>query len=313
MDGAGFRLSEPGLAEFTTGLTTFVTRSPALLSAAKRSLAEQLSLLEQRKRSAQALQEQQRDRLSHADDALSRCLAGVDNDCQELYDLVDRRRAALGRANQRLANVTDHLRRVKTSAGLADDAARAMTAMLDSRGMRAISLCHDIQRDLAQASAQIARFVAESTGQSGRSATGQASAVASASGRPASASTARGHLPQGFAFADLANVPASEYADIDHQSFAKMPESEMREAISLLTTGMLGKVDSGASREEFRLLDQQQGRNGSVTLLKTYDLFFGSDAIVLSHRNGQYSVTNGRHRIWLARQMGITHLPARVI
>jgi len=301
------------LAEFTTGLSTFVTRSPASIAAAMRTLAEQLSLLESRKRSAQSLQVQRSDLLRRAEDALSNCLASDDNDCRGLYDLVDRRRAALGRANQQLATVTDHLRRVKTSAGMADDAARAMTSMLDTRGVRAVALCHDMQRDLAQASAQIARFVAESTGQPGRSATGQATAAASGSGRPALPSPARGHLPSGFAFADLARVPASEYTGIDQHSFAKMPESQMREALALLTGNMLGKVDSGASREEFRLLDQQQGRNGSVTLLKTYDLFFGSDAIVLSHRNGQYSITNGRHRIWLARQMGITHLPARVI
>jgi hypothetical protein len=44
-----------------------------------------------------------------------------------------------------------------------------------------------------------------------------------------------------------------------------------------------------------------------------YHAYYGNDAIALSQRpDGSYEIINGRHRIALAREVGIKQLPARV-
>lgn len=114
----------------------------------------------------------------------------------------------------------------------------------------------------------------------------------------------------------LTMVSLDEVTDpIDHvrgpSDFGKMPMSDMQVALNLLEGKVLPAVDSGARREDMVALDAALGwAERPVNHARTFDLFFGSDRMVLSPRSSGYSVTNGAHRIWLARRMGITHLPA---
>ncbi len=93
--------------------------------------------------------------------------------------------------------------------------------------------------------------------------------------------------------------------------FQKMSLSDMQVALNLLDAKVLRAVQSGAERGDMVSLDAAAGwSQRAVNHARTYDLFFGSDRIVLSRGASGYTVTNGAHRIWLARRMGITHLPA---
>jgi len=93
-----------------------------------------------------------------------------------------------------------------------------------------------------------------------------------------------------------------------------MSMSDMQVALNLLESRVLPAVMSGAETEQMERLDAALGfTERTVNCQRTYELFFQSDEIVLSRSpDGTFSVTNGGHRVWLARRMGITHLPARI-
>jgi hypothetical protein len=59
--------------------------------------------------------------------------------------------------------------------------------------------------------------------------------------------------------------------------------------------------------------DAAEGLAGIRSYLSCYRGFFGDSAVKLSLRpDGRYDVTNGYHRLWLARQRGETDIPARI-
>lgn len=72
-------------------------------------------------------------------------------------------------------------------------------------------------------------------------------------------------------------------------------------------------VGRGLTIEDFRARDAAEGRVGTASYANTYDGFFGSDAIVLGRVGDSFDVANGRHRIWVARQMGLAAVPARLV
>lgn len=114
-------------------------------------------------------------------------------------------------------------------------------------------------------------------------------------------------------------VPLSSVeTSIEHvrgpQDFTKMSIGDMRVALNLLEARVQPAVAAGATRDDLVGLDRERGMaNAPVTHAGVYDLFYGSDRIRLDrNRDGTFSVTNGGHRIWLARRMGITELPADI-
>ena len=69
----------------------------------------------------------------------------------------------------------------------------------------------------------------------------------------------------------------------------------------------------GTSKDYWASFDTQKGLDYEHGYQRIYEAFYGDDAIRLNHNGNQYDIVNGRHRIWLAKRMGITNLPARVI
>jgi|GEM_PF-3454526 len=112
-------------------------------------------------------------------------------------------------------------------------------------------------------------------------------------------------------------VPVDAIDDRDNPvtgpgDFSKVPYPQMQAGMRTLADSVLPLVQSGADGDFFRGRDQQQGLSYINGQQAIYDAFFGSGHIWLDYQNGAYTVGNGRHRIYLARQMGMTHLPARV-
>lgn len=115
----------------------------------------------------------------------------------------------------------------------------------------------------------------------------------------------------------LTMVALDAVADpIDHvhgpQDFHKMTMADMTVALNLLEARVQPAIAAGATRDDMASIDIRRGTaNSAVTHASVYDLFFGDDRIRLDrNRDGTYSITNGGHRVWLARQIGITELPA---
>jgi hypothetical protein len=73
-------------------------------------------------------------------------------------------------------------------------------------------------------------------------------------------------------------------------------------------------VLAGKTREDFGRQDASAGRyTGYRRLGGVHDMFLGDHPIQFSRRaDGTLDVANGRHRVQVARQLGITHLPGRM-
>ena len=73
-------------------------------------------------------------------------------------------------------------------------------------------------------------------------------------------------------------------------------------------------VNRGLTLEDFRAMDTAKGLSGTRSYAKTYEGFLGDGKITLDRApGGRWVPNNGYHRIWLARRLGLTHLPARLL
>lgn len=95
--------------------------------------------------------------------------------------------------------------------------------------------------------------------------------------------------------------------------FQKVSETEMRAGIRRLQE-MRPTIEAGAgaSSDYWREFDKTHGLEYAHGYQRVYDAFFGMDAIKVTADGKKYDIVNGRHRIWLAQQMGIDYLPMRV-
>ncbi|MGH9931922.1 MAG: hypothetical protein ACREA9_22205 [Pyrinomonadaceae bacterium] len=75
------------------------------------------------------------------------------------------------------------------------------------------------------------------------------------------------------------------------------------------------EMQTGARQARDRIAELKDSQGASIfsdTDLRFFDLYFGSDHIRVDKVGSSYDVTNGRHRLWLARQQGVRALPAQV-
>jgi hypothetical protein len=103
--------------------------------------------------------------------------------------------------------------------------------------------------------------------------------------------------------------------DITSSDFGKgySPE-DLKWAMNALHEVVLPALAAGHDADYFAKRDAAEGRMGTRSYSDTHSGFFHDDhAIRLSSTGGRYHVENGYHRIWVARQMGLTHVPARVV
>lgn len=102
--------------------------------------------------------------------------------------------------------------------------------------------------------------------------------------------------------------------EIETEGFSKVPEDMVRlglqrlqEMRPLIENGIGANSDYWAEYDRAHGLDYEHGYQ------RVYEAFYGGDAIRVNWDGTTYDVINGRHRVWLARRMGIDWLPVRVI
>jgi DNA repair exonuclease SbcCD ATPase subunit len=118
---------------------------------------------------------------------------------------------------------------------------------------------------------------------------------------------------QGIQDVELASI-SEDLAIRGADDFQKVTMAEMRAGLEKLQK-MLPDIKSGkgADKEYWRQIDQQQGLDYENGYQRVYESFYGDDAIRLTKIGDGYDITNGRHRIWVAKKMEIKVLPAKVI
>ena len=97
------------------------------------------------------------------------------------------------------------------------------------------------------------------------------------------------------------------------EDFHKVSLEEMRHGLLRLQE-MLPTIERGecVSSDYWAAQDRAQGLAYAEGYQRIYDAFYGTDAIRVVQEGVRYDIINGRHRLWLARKMGIAVLPMHV-
>ncbi|MDW7651684.1 MAG: hypothetical protein SCK29_12935 [Bacillota bacterium] len=119
-------------------------------------------------------------------------------------------------------------------------------------------------------------------------------------------------LPDGYRWVPLDEINLAEIPE--DLAFGKTAREEMRYGFGTLEADVLPalKEDLARGSSYFGERDRDSGRDYQDGEQRVYDAFFGHDHIRLERWEGepQYSITNGRHRIAVARELGWAEIPA---
>lgn len=108
-------------------------------------------------------------------------------------------------------------------------------------------------------------------------------------------------------------VDLSDSSVENPDDFSKVSHSEMVEGFIKLQRVVRPSVEQGADGDYFSRMDQEQGLDYQHGYQRVYDAFYGDSAIRLGKVDDNYDVTNGYHRLAVARELGFKTVPARVI
>lgn len=116
----------------------------------------------------------------------------------------------------------------------------------------------------------------------------------------------------GVYFVPLSSIDSSDRR-IDPSSFTKgYTPADLAWAFHALEEVVLPTLATGRGIDYLRERDFAEGRHGTRSYADTYSGFLGGDAIRLDRDANRFRVANGYHRIWVASQMGLRVVPARL-
>jgi hypothetical protein len=120
-------------------------------------------------------------------------------------------------------------------------------------------------------------------------------------------------VDEGIQFVNVTDLPDPEGIS-GSADFKKIPESEMRAGIEKLHE-MRTVIENGegASSDYWADYDKKRGLGFAEGYRRIYDAFYGTDCIKVNKDQDSYDIDNGRHRIWLAKLMGVKQLPVRIV
>jgi hypothetical protein len=71
-------------------------------------------------------------------------------------------------------------------------------------------------------------------------------------------------------------------------------------------------VKNGKTGDDFSTEDQAAGLDYAHGKRRVYDLYYGSNPVRLDKDGDHYDIVSGRHRIYAAKELGLSTVPARV-
>ena len=121
----------------------------------------------------------------------------------------------------------------------------------------------------------------------------------------------RDWVDRGIVDVPVADLPAPEGVsspvDFDHHIAWEDAQSATKQLPEIQKA-----VKEGKNGDDFYQEDQAANLDYGHGSLRTYDLFYGSDAVKLDKVGDQYTIVSGRHRIFAAKDAGLETIPARV-
>ena len=265
------------------------------------------ALVEQRLRAAGVAAERSiteaRRGLLVAVERLDACRREEDADCSWAAAAVDT-------AKQHLEEMYAVARDIAELGAQYQPVTRRFSAALNTLGQQA-------QRELTRAGDTLDIYLGSSPG--GRGATGSHAGGSPSSPTSSSASGPASSLIQPVGFpTDVVMVPLSLIDDSDShvngaEDFGKgYTPADLEWAHEAFVGVIVPGVAKGLSLDDFRARDQREGKMGTRSYADTYSGFFGDSKITLDASGSNFTVVNGYHRVWVARNMGLDAVPAKV-
>ena len=332
------------LEELQTGLIRYSDQAQATLAAIARETQRTLDWLEERQRHWRGEAQRWREEERRARAAYQRCLASGDDEhppsCgREEQTLAEaRRRLAQAEAEERMA--TQARQAVQAEAAVyARDASR-LRATLQSETVKAVEVLRTkvvVLRSYASggisAGGVLTGALAFGAGLAIGAALGQtrqdgaptadppgqvedSSAVSGApdlSGRVVEPTLQELH-------ADIRDVPLdlidlSDSPVQDEADYHKVSQAEMIAGFEKLAR-VRRLISQGATDQQLYDTDQaarEEGLPEGQSHHNIYKVFYGENAIALEKAGDRYRVLNGYHRLVVARELGWTAIPARIV
>lgn len=120
-------------------------------------------------------------------------------------------------------------------------------------------------------------------------------------------------VPNGIVMVPLSMIEDADTAVTGEESFGKgYSTRDLAWAHNALIDVVLPTLAQGGTLDTLTARDVAEGRVGARSYADTYSGFFGTSSIALDQTPNGYQVTNGYHRIWVARELGLETVPARV-
>lgn len=125
-------------------------------------------------------------------------------------------------------------------------------------------------------------------------------------------------LPDRFVWVPLAEINQAELAGVaTRDAYRKVDYDKMATGLRRLVAEILPRIDADPDQVDsdmFHSLDEASGEGIENGLQQIYEAFFHKEHIYLERRRGQeqFDITNGRHRIRIAIDLGWDAIPARV-
>ncbi|WP_433653835.1 hypothetical protein ACQPW1_24705 [Nocardia sp. CA-128927] len=256
---------------------------------------------------------QRRRTLRQAEQAYAACCRIEDADCSGPKRELDRAVRALDAARRAQRMYTQAT--VEYTAACARFAQVRVSLTLESK-----QLLHDIAHDLDRYNRASSAAGAVYTGSapSRPSGTGGTSGTGGAAGvqtdNPPLVTPVG--FPAGFALVPLSSIDTSGSTVTGPESFkSDASPTDLEWGLEAFNSVIVNALRLGKGIDYFRERDAIEKRYGARSYADTYTWFFGEqEALQVGRRaDGTFEVHNGYHRIWVARRMGLTDIPARVV
>ena len=110
---------------------------------------------------------------------------------------------------------------------------------------------------------------------------------------------------------NVAEIPDEQIGPLSKDDFHKYSYDEMLAGALRFDREVRPAIETGSERDYFQAKDREAGSEYEHGLERLYDVFYGSEPIRLTKlKNGRLEITNGRHRLFVAKQAGIRTIPA---
>lgn len=223
-------------------------------------------------------------------------------DCRQYQQALQQAQRYLRQAQSELRTVQQAIKAVERAAADYQRQAQRLATMLSG--------------DLPKGAALLGRSIAilqSYLSMSAPSGSGASLGASSSSSSSTNTSTSTKWVEQGIIDVPISQIDTSDSSVQGAQDFRKVSHKQMVDGLQKLEQVVRPAVQNGADGDYFSELDAEEGLEHADGYRRIYDAFYGGEPIRLEKVGDSYQVTNGQHRLFVARELGLESIPASVI